>query len=141
MSAHATIDRPKDVAAPSLIPGKPIDFDRLEAISQGDRKTIRELLAVVDLQTKVLSARMIGEAPKQAAARVHTLAATARSVGAWNLAECATDFERGALGRESVLLGPAMKRLSAAITDLHLAIDRYLSSNQRQQSRKEAAER
>lgn len=115
-------------SAPSLIPDQPIDFQQLAALGQGDSKTIRKLLEVFDLQTEVLSARMTSEAPREAAARAHTLAVTAKSVGAWKVAECAAEFERVALGPQPIVLGPSMYRLSIAITDTHLAIESFLSS-------------
>ena len=89
---------------------------------------MRILLEAFDLQIEVLSTRMTSEAPKEAAARAHTLAVTARSVGAWKVAECAVEFESIALGPPPIALGPAMYRLSVAITDTHVAIEGFLSA-------------
>jgi len=128
MLADANLKTSVEVGpAPSLIPDHPIDFDQLGAIGQGDSRTMRKHLEVFDLQTEVLTARMTSEAPRDAAARAHTLAVTARSVGAWKVAECATEFERIALGAPPIVLGPAMYRLSVAVTDVHFAIESFLS--------------
>lgn len=128
MLADTTLKASVEVgSAPSLIPDHPIDFYQLGSIGQGDGKTMRKLLEVFDLQTEVLTARMTSEAPKDAAARAHTLAVTARSVGAWKVADCAAEFERIAVGAPPIVLGPAMYRLSVAITDVHGAIESFLS--------------
>jgi hypothetical protein len=111
------------------IPDQLIDFEQLAAISQGDSKTMRQLLEVFDLQTHVLSTRMASESPKEAAARAHTLAVTAKSVGAWKVAESVEEFERVALGPEPVVLGPPMYRLSVAIAELHQAISSILAAS------------
>jgi HPt (histidine-containing phosphotransfer) domain-containing protein len=112
-----------------LIPDQPIDFEQLAAICQGDANTMRKLLEAFDLQTEVLSAPMASEPPKDAAARAHTLAVTARSVGAWKVAESAEEFERVARGPEPIVLGPPMYRLSVAITELHQAISSFLAGS------------
>lgn len=115
------------IQAPSLAPDQPIDFEQLAQMGQGDNKTIRELLETFDLQAEVLTARMASEPPKQAAARAHTLAASARLVGAWKVANCAADFEHIALGPQPIVLGPVMIRLMTAITDTHGVIASFLS--------------
>jgi HPt (histidine-containing phosphotransfer) domain-containing protein len=116
------------VAAPPLAPDDPIDFEKLASLAQGNSKVMCQLLETFATQTDVLTARMASEAPKQAGAHAHTLASSARSVGAWKVAESATEFERVALGPPPIVLGPAMSRLATAITDTHNAIGRVLSA-------------
>lgn len=116
------------VAAPPLAPDDPIDFEKLAALAQGNRKVIWQLLETFVTQTEVLTARMASEAPKQAGAHAHTLASSARLIGAWKVAESATEFERVAFGPEPIVLGPAMTRLATAIVDTHNAVGRALST-------------
>lgn len=116
------------VAAPPLAPDDAIDFEKLAGLAQGSRKVMCQLLATFATQTEVLTARMASEAPKQAGAHAHTLASSARSIGAWKVAESATEFERVAFGPQPIVLGPAMSRLATAIADTHVVIGRVLSS-------------
>jgi hypothetical protein len=115
------------IRSPSLVPDQSIDFERLALIGQGDDKVIRQLLEAFDLQVEVLTARMASEAPNRAAARAHTLALSARTIGAWKVANCAADFERIALGPQPIILGPATSRLVVAIADTHGTISSFLS--------------
>jgi len=56
------------------------------------------------------------------------LAVSARSVGAWKVAEAAAAFENAATSLEPVILGPVMRQLSARVWEAHIAIDRLLIS-------------
>lgn len=113
--------------APSLVPDQPIDLDHLAGVSKGDPGTMREMLKLFNLQADVLVARMSSEVPRTAAARAHTLAACARSIGAWRVAENATTFEQAALASGPIVLNPAMRGLSQAVTEVQVAIGSFLS--------------
>ena len=127
MTANATIgDGLEIIAAPPLAPDATIDFERLACLAQGNSKVMYQLLETFATQTEVLTARMAADAPKQAGAHAHTLASSARSVGAWKVAESATEFERIAFGPQPIVLGPAMSRLATAIADTHNAIAHVL---------------
>lgn len=113
-----------DIAeAPSLLPeGRAINFAQLARFTRGDAATTHEILKVFDLQADVLVARIMSEAPKTAAARAHTLAISARSIGAWKVAEAATTLERLAAQPGPVVLSAAMSRLSTAVTEAQVEI-------------------
>jgi hypothetical protein len=125
----ATTRTIKSAAAPSIVPDRPIDLDQLARSAQDDDETMRDMLSLFGLQAELLLARMTSEAPKIAAAHAHILAVSARLVGAWKVAERATEFERSALCPGPVVLGPAMNCLSAAVADAHVEVDTLLRSN------------
>jgi hypothetical protein len=110
----------------SLVPEGPIDFDQLTRTTHGHVETAQELLRVFNLQADLLLARMSSEEPRTAAARAHVLADSARSVGAWKVAECAADFECAARGNGPISLNPAMRSLAAAVIEAQHAIDSFL---------------
>lgn len=123
----SSAQRIKNNEAPSLVPDRPIDFDRLTRLSGGDQKTMREVLQVFNLQADLLLARMASEEPRAAAARGHTLAVCAHSVGAWKVEACATRFEQIALESGPIALNPIMRRLAAIVTEAQGAIGSFLS--------------
>lgn len=116
------------ISAPPLVPDEPIDLMQLSRLARGERKIMREVLKLFDLQAEVLTSRMISEAPKEAAARAHTLAASARSVGAWKVAEAAAAFKDAANEGGPIVLAPIMRRLSTAVSEAHGAIESFLSN-------------
>jgi HPt (histidine-containing phosphotransfer) domain-containing protein len=113
--------------APSLVPDRAIDLAHLSRIAQGDQATMWEMLRVFDLQADVLVARLTSEEPKVAAARAHTLAVSAKSVGAWKVAESAAVFEQAALSTGPVVLSPAMNRLTKSVTEAQVEINSFLA--------------
>jgi HPt (histidine-containing phosphotransfer) domain-containing protein len=114
--------------APSLVPERrAIDCIHLSQITGGDERTMREVLKVFDMQAALLLDRIASEAPKAAAARAHTLANSARAVGAWRVAELAGVFEGEALKTGPIALSVATRRLSAAVTEVQLEIQNLTS--------------
>jgi HPt (histidine-containing phosphotransfer) domain-containing protein len=113
--------------AVSIVPDRSIDLDQLCRVSHNNPDTMRQMLTVFHLQADMLLALMASEAPKTAAARAHTLAASARALGAWQVADSATAFEEAALGSGPVMLSSAMNRLSAAVTEAQAEIAGILS--------------
>ncbi len=112
--------------APSLVPDRAIDLAHLARMAQDDKATMWEMLRVFDLQADVLVARLTSEEPKVAAARAHTLAVSAKCVGAWKVVELATAFENAARGSGPVVLSPAMNRLSETVTEAQVEINSLL---------------
>ncbi len=103
-----------------------IDFDHLVQVTGGDRKTMQELLRLFDLNIDMLLALIASEEPRIAAARAHTLAASARAIGAWNVADAATMFERLALRPGPLTLSAVMNQLSRAATEAQIEIKSLL---------------
>jgi hypothetical protein len=97
--------------APSLAPELSIDFNQLARMSRGHVETMEDLLQAFNLQADFLLTRMTSEDPKTAAARAQVLASSARSVGAWKVAECAAAFECEVHGNGPISLYPALRRL------------------------------
>lgn len=108
--------------APSLVPNPAIDLTRLSAFAGGDAGTMHELLRLFACEIDMLIARMSSEEPREAAARAHTLAAAARTLGVWHVADTATAFEDAALQSGPIALAGAMNRLSRAATDAQAEI-------------------
>jgi HPt (histidine-containing phosphotransfer) domain-containing protein len=115
--------------APSLVPERPvIDFAHLTQMTGGDRVTMREVLGLFDLQSDLLLSRIMSEAPKAAAARAHTLADSAKSVGASRVAEAASELEALALKPGPVMLSAAVGRLASAVIEAQAEVDSYIRS-------------
>ncbi len=120
--------QPAGVTAPSrAVADRAIDLGQLDRIGQNDQKTIREILATFDLEIDMLVARMGSEDPRTAASRAHTLAVAARAVGAWRLADAASEFESAAVGPGAHSLAPALHGVSRAATEVQKEIDDLLS--------------
>ena len=113
--------------APSLAPDYPLDLAQFAKMSDGKRETMHEILRVFSQQADVLMARMAVEAPKAVAARAHTFADSARSIGAWKVADCATAVERAARNSGAISLNPALRSLAAAVVETQQAIGGLLA--------------
>jgi HPt (histidine-containing phosphotransfer) domain-containing protein len=113
--------------APSVVPNPVLDREQLERFALGEPKTTNEVLRLFDLEIDILLARIGSEEPRSAAARAHTLAVSAKAVGAWDLAEAATAFERLAQTPEPVALGAAMRNLSRSATAVQVEIESLLA--------------
>jgi len=124
-----TIDRPAAQSAaavdraPPLAPADPvIDFSHLARMTLGERDLEREVLDLFDRQSGMLLARMACEAPRVVGALAHTLSGSARGIGAWKVAEAATEVERLATQPGAIALTGAMDRLAAAVSETRAAI-------------------
>jgi HPt (histidine-containing phosphotransfer) domain-containing protein len=113
--------------APSVVPSPVLDREQLRRFALGEPKTTNEVLRLFDLEIDILLARIGSEEPRSAAARAHTLAVSAKAVGAWELAEAAAAFERLAQTPEPVALGAAMRNLSRTATAVQMEIECLLS--------------
>ena len=102
-----------------------IDLAHLARMTMGEKHLQAEVLALFDRQAGMLLARMQTAPAKAAAALAHTLAGSARSIGAWEVAVAAQEVERAAQGsllRETAsavhALGRAVARAQATIKEL-----------------------
>jgi HPt (histidine-containing phosphotransfer) domain-containing protein len=125
MSGHVD-ERPRVIdtsEAPSVFPDRAFDLDQLVRIARGDSGEMSRMLKLFAQQVDILLARMTSEEPRTAAARAHTLAVSARAIGAWKVAEAAAEFERAGSGQGPLMLGPVMNRLSAVVTEAQVEIN------------------
>jgi HPt (histidine-containing phosphotransfer) domain-containing protein len=113
--------------APSVVPNPVLDLEQLGRLALGEPKTTNEILRLFDLEIDILLARIGSEEPRSAAARAHTLAVSAKAVGAWDLAAAATAFEHLAQAPEPVALGAATRDLSRSATAVQMEIESLLS--------------
>jgi HPt (histidine-containing phosphotransfer) domain-containing protein len=117
----------QDMSRPSAIPDreKPaaadiIDLDHLTRMTFGEVALQAEVLSLFDRQAEMLLAR-IEQGPREAAAAfAHTLAGSARSVGAWVVAAAALDVELAHGNAERT--AEALRQLDKAITQARAAI-------------------
>ena len=132
MSANETVQPPKTAElaqAPSLVPDRAIDVKQLGRFAHDDPKMMQDLLRLFGLETEILLAHIGAEEPKTAAARAHTLAVSARAVGAWKIAETATELERRAMAPRPVALGDAVRALARAATQAQMEIQSLISAS------------
>jgi HPt (histidine-containing phosphotransfer) domain-containing protein len=101
--------------------GLPIDRDHLARMTLGEPGLDREVLRLFDQQSHMLLARMAREAPNAVAAHAHTLAGSARGIGAWKVAEAAAVLERQA-GQPGGSLTTALRALATDIAEVRAAI-------------------
>ncbi len=92
-----------------------IDEDHLARMTLGDRGLEREVLQIFVRQCAAMLKRIAGADPVIAAAAAHTLKGSARSIGAWRVAEAAARLEEAAIGRSS------KEAMSAAAAELEAA--------------------
>lgn len=118
-------DNAESSSAPPLAPvGQPIDRAHLSRMTLGERQLEREVLVLFDRQADLLLARMRNSAPAVAAAAAHTLKGSARSIGAWRVANATEALELAAAGPAGefkatlVTLSSAVDEAKAAIADL-----------------------
>ncbi|MBB5047571.1 HPt (histidine-containing phosphotransfer) domain-containing protein [Rhodopseudomonas rhenobacensis] len=79
--------------SPSIVPeAAPIDHQHLQRMTLGDEALEREVLALFIAQAKGLIARLT-EWPDDAAALAHKLKGSARGIGAFTVADAASELE------------------------------------------------
>ena len=116
-----------------IVPAKPgsecaIDLAHLARMTLGEKCLEAEVLALFDRQSAILLARMRGAPPQTAAALAHTLAGSARGVGAWEVAGAAEEVERAA-ARGFVLAdtASAVRALERAVSRAQAAVKELLA--------------
>jgi len=131
MSAGAnTIERVADqsadvdrTVAPPLAPTEQtLDLAHLSRMTLGEHDLEREVLGLFDRQAEMLLARMASEAPRVVGALAHTLAGSARGIGAWKVAEAAAAVERAVSEPGGIALASVMDQLAATVSEAHAAI-------------------
>ena len=134
--SHARANAPQRPNASSM--GRPllrdsakaagiIDLDHLTRVTLGEKALASEVLGLFDRQAEMLLARMQQASPRDLAACVHTLAGSARGVGAWGVAAAAAEVELAA--KDVAAVGEAVGRLEAAIRAARAAIAELLSAS------------
>lgn len=97
-----------------------IDVDHLARMTFGEKPLQVEVLILFDRQAEMLLSRVQQSPPQAAGAYAHTLAGSARSVGAWAVAAAAQEVELAA--RASVTMPEAVRRLANAIAQARAVI-------------------
>jgi HPt (histidine-containing phosphotransfer) domain-containing protein len=112
------------VASPPLVPGdRPIDLVHLSRMTLGDRTLERDVLSLFERQIGLLMDRIETATAPVAGAAAHTLKGSAQGVGAFALANAASQVEQAAMngdaaGRES---GVASLRVAIRLTRAEIA--------------------
>jgi len=104
-----------------------IDVAHLRRMTCGEKALEAEVLVLFKRQADQLLARM-QQAPTQAgAAFAHTLAGSARGVGAWRVAAAAEAVELAARDEDGGAIAGALRRLELAVHEARAAIGAMLS--------------
>jgi HPt (histidine-containing phosphotransfer) domain-containing protein len=125
--SSATGAAPGDVESPSA--AGIIDVAHLRLMTFGEKALQAEVLALFKRQADMLLARM-HEAPAQAgAAFAHTLAGSARGVGAWRIAAAAEAVELATRDEGAGAIAGALRRLEVAVHEARAAIGAMLAAD------------
>ena len=98
----------------------PIDLRHLARMSLGKRHLECEVLELFDHQAEMLVGCLQEAGPVRVAGIAHTLAGSARGIGAWRVAEAAEALERAVV--ENHKLARALATLEATVVEARLAI-------------------
>jgi HPt (histidine-containing phosphotransfer) domain-containing protein len=110
--------------SPPLAPDDgPIDIEHLQRMTLGDASLEREVLAMFSAQAAGLIGKLAA-LPADAAALAHTLKGSARAIGAFAVADAASDLE--AALRQGGNVSQALTELKAAIAQARMAVDAIL---------------
>jgi HPt (histidine-containing phosphotransfer) domain-containing protein len=105
-----------------------IDLTHLARMTMGEKHLEAEVLALFDRQAGMLLARMKGASPKAAAALAHTLAGSARGIGAWEVARAAQEVELAAQGSLRAETASAVRALGRVVARAQAAIKELLGT-------------
>jgi hypothetical protein len=107
--------------SPSVVGDEPpIDVGHLARMTLGERSVEFQVLELFDRQAEVLLDRMQEVGPAGVASLAHTLAGSARGIGAWQVAEAAEVLER--VIAENRELASALQMLEGTVIEARLAI-------------------
>jgi HPt (histidine-containing phosphotransfer) domain-containing protein len=102
----------------------PVDFDHLTRMTLGESSLEREVLEMFVKQAARLLAALVDRSA-EAAALAHTLKGSARAIGAFGVADCASALEDAARqGDDGV---PELAALQAALAKARTAIETRLA--------------
>jgi HPt (histidine-containing phosphotransfer) domain-containing protein len=122
MSLHA--QRIEWMPSPPLAPDDgPIDLAHLARMTLGDAALERQVLGMFASQATSLIVKL-ATLPAEAGALAHTLKGSARSIGAFRVAECAEALE--AAIRQGENCAKRQTELKAAVADARAAIETIL---------------
>jgi HPt (histidine-containing phosphotransfer) domain-containing protein len=118
------LERVDWMPSPPLAPDDgPIDIEHLQRMTLGDASLEREVLTMFSAQAAGLIGRLAA-LPADAAALAHTLKGSARAIGAFAVADAASDLE--AALRQGGNASQALTELKAAIAQARMAVDAIL---------------
>jgi hypothetical protein len=108
-----------------LPPEQTIDVAHLARMTCGEKSLEAEVLRLFDRQAGMLLARM--SSPRVAGAFAHTLAGSARGIGAWKVATAAEGLELAARDCDPARFARAHRRLASTIAEAQAAIRALLA--------------
>ena len=118
------LERVDWMPSPPLAPDDgPIDIEHLQRMTLGDASLEREVLAMFSAQAAGLIGKLAA-LPADAAALAHTLKGSARAIGAFAVADAASDLE--AALQQGGNASQALTELKAAIAQARMAVDAIL---------------
>ena len=118
------LDRIDWMPSPPLAPDDgPLDIAHLKRMTLGDASLEREVLAMFSAQAASLVSALSG-LPSDASALAHTLKGSARAIGAFAVAEAASDLE--ALIKTGSDTGKILAELNDAVLQARAAIEAML---------------
>jgi HPt (histidine-containing phosphotransfer) domain-containing protein len=118
------LERVDWMPSPPLAPDDgPIDLEHLQRMTLGDASLEREVLTMFSAQAAGLIGRLAA-LPADAAALAHTLKGSARAIGAFAVADAASDLE--AALQQGGNVSQALTGLKAAIAQARMAVDAIL---------------
>ena len=118
------LERVDWMPSPPLAPDDgPIDLEHLQRMTLGDASLEREVLTMFSAQAAGLIGRLAA-LPADVAALAHTLKGSARAIGAFAVADAASDLE--AALQQGGNVSQALTELKAAIAQARMAVDAIL---------------
>ena len=108
-----------------LPPEQTVDLAHLARMTCGEKSLEAEVLSLFDRQAGMLLARM--SSPKDAGAFAHTIAGSARGIGAWKVAAAAEGLELAARDCDPARFDRAHSRLASTIAEAQAAIRALLA--------------
>jgi HPt (histidine-containing phosphotransfer) domain-containing protein len=118
------LERVDWMPSPPLAPDDgPIDIEHLQRMTLGDASLEREVLAMFSAQAAGLIGKLAA-LPADAKALAHTLKGSARAIGAFAVADAASDLE--AALQQGGNASQALTELKAAIAQARMAVDAIL---------------
>ena len=118
------LERVDWMPSPPLAPDDgPIDIEHLQRMPLGDASLEREVLTMFSAQAAGLIGKLAA-LPRDAAALAHTLKGSARAIGAFAVADAASDLE--AALQQGGNASQALTELKAAIAQARMAVDAIL---------------
>lgn len=100
---------------------RPVDLAHLSRQTMGDRELEREVLALFIEQASTVRDRIVNADARERKSLAHGLKGSARGIGAFPIADCASDIEKDPLGKANLT---RLSRLVDEVRDFIAAINR-----------------